>query len=280
MKSTPLSAAAGAAEGTGKLLAAHVRDDADAVFGAIKELTDLGRAYSLPVEVSHIGSMAGFGQMEKVLADLDDARNSGLDLAMDCYPYTAFSTGIGETTYDDGWLERYHCDYDVLEFATGKYRGQRATPETFADMRRSDPDALTVCHVMRSEDIDLALRHPSVILASDGLTSNGQGHPRAAGTFPRLIAEYVRTGKLDLYTAIAKMTSMPAQRLSLSAKGRLNAGADADIVIFDPARIRDHATFAEPALAPEGIDYVFIAGQLAAQDCQILNPACGRAVRA
>ena len=263
-----------------RLITAHVRDDADAIFSAIDEMAGAAMAYDLPLQISHIGSMGGFGQMAQVLQQTDAYRLNGLDIMLDCYPYTAFSTMIGATTYDDGWLERYHCDYSVLEFATGKYRGQRATPETFAEMRANDPAALTVCHVMRSEDIDLALRHPSVILASDGLTNGGQGHPRAAGTFPRLIAKYVRTGKLDLYTAIAKMTSMPAQRLHLPAKGRLNAGADADIVIFDPERVRDRATFAEPALAPEGIDYVFIGGQLAAQDCRIVNPACGHAIRA
>lgn len=262
------------------LITAHVRDDADAIFSAIDEMAGAALAYGLPLQISHIGSMGGFGQMAQVLRQTDAYRLNGLDVMLDCYPYCAFSTMIGATTYDDGWLERYHCDYSVLEFSTGKYRGQRATPETFAEMRAADPDALTVCHVMRPGDIDLALRHPGVILASDGLTSNGLGHPRAAGTFPRLIAEYVRKGKLDLYTAIAKMTSMPAQRLHLSGKGRLNAGADADLVIFDPDRIRDRATFAEPALAPEGIHSVWIGGQLAAQDCRILNAACGRAVRA
>ena len=131
-------------------------------------------------------------------------------------------------------------------------------------MREHDPDALTVCHVMRPEDVELALCHPSVMLASDGILDRGQGHPRAAGTFPRLIASYVRTGRLSLYEAIRKMTAMPAERLGLPNKGTLRVGADADLVIFDPDQFRDRATFAEPLLPPEGIDLVMIAGKIAA----------------
>ena len=122
-----------------KLIASHVRDDADGVFGAIEEFAAAGVEYSLPVQISHIGSMGGFGQMEDVLAMIDSYRLNGLDIAMDCYPYFAFSTRIGTPTYDPGWLERYHCDYDVLEFCEGKYKGQRATKETFDEMRRDFP---------------------------------------------------------------------------------------------------------------------------------------------
>ncbi len=275
-----LYAAAGAAEGTGKLLAAHVRDDADAVFGAIKELTDMGRAYSLPVEVSHIGSMAGFGQMEKVLADLDDARNGGLDLAMDCYPYTAFSTGIGETTYDDGWLARYACDYGVLEYCEGPWKGQRATKETFDVMRREYPEALTVCYVMKKEDVSLALSHPFVSLASDGVLNGGSGHPRAAGTFPRFLRMSLDGNTVPLTEAIRKMTALPASRLGVSdRKGHLGVGADADVTVFDPMTVTDRAAFADPLLPPAGIRAVIVGGEIALSDGMILNRAAGKSVR-
>jgi len=198
---------------------------------------------------------------------------------VDCYPYFAFSTRLGTPTYDPGWLDRYHCDYDVLEFCEGKYKGQRATKETFDEMRRDFPQCITVCYVMKEEDVRLAFRHPAVMLASDGLLSSGQGHPRASGSFPRFLAEFARTGNLSLYDAVNKMTAMPAARLGLANKGRLNVGADADITIFDFSKIRDHATFAEPTLSPEGIDYVLIGGQVAARDCQIVKNNCGKAVR-
>ena len=262
-----------------KLIASHVRDDADGIFDAIDEFCAAGVEYGVPVQISHIGSMGGFGQMAGVLRQIDGYKLNGLDIAMDCYPYFAFSTLLGTPTYDPGWLERYHCDYDVLEYCEGKYKGQRATAETFAEMRRDFPECITVCHVMKEADIRLAFRHPGVMLASDGLVNNGQGHPRAAGSFPRFLAEFVKKGTLRLYDAIGKMTAQPAARLGLVNKGRLNVGADADITIFDYDAVTDRATFAEPALAPEGIEMVLIGGEIALEKGNIVKSDCGRSVR-
>ena len=262
-----------------KIIASHVRDDADGIFDAIDEFCAAGVEYSVPVQISHIGSMGGFGQMADVLRQIDSYRLNGLDIALDCYPYFAFSTRLGTPTYDPGWLDRYHCDYDVLEYCEGKYKGQRANAETFAEMRRDFPECITVCYVMKEEDIRLAFRHPRVMLASDGLVNNGQGHPRAAGSFPRFLAEFARKGTVSLYQAIEKMTAMPADRLHLENKGRLNVGADADITVFDFDTVQDGATFAEPALEPKGIDYVFIGGELALDHGTIVKETCGKAVR-
>ena len=262
-----------------KIIASHVRDDADGIFDAIDEFCAAGVEFGVPVQISHIGSMGGFGQMEDVLRQVDSYRLGGLDIAMDCYPYFAFSTRLGTPTYDPGWLDRYHCDYDVLEFCEGKYKGQRATAETFAEMRRDFPECITVCYVMKEEDIRLAFRHPGVMLASDGLVNNGKGHPRAAGTFPRFLAEFARKGTLRLYDAIEKMTAMPANRLGLTSKGRLNVGADADITIFDYETVCDGATFAEPALPPRGIELVLIGGEIALEQGNIVKSDCGKAVR-
>ena len=262
-----------------KLISSHVRDDADGIFDAIDEFCAAGVEFGVPVQISHIGSMGGFGQMAQVLQQIDSYKLNGLDIAMDCYPYFAFSTRLGTPTYDPGWLERYHCDYDVLEYCEGKYKGQRATAETFAELRRDFPECITVCYVMKEEDIRLAFRHPGVMLASDGLMNNGQGHPRAAGSFPRFLAEFAKKGTLSLYDAIEKMTAMPADRLRLENKGRLNVGADADITIFDYEEIKDGATFAQPALPPQGIAYVLIGGEIALEKGEIVKETCGKAVR-
>ena len=271
--------AAACCEEEKKLIASHVRDDADGVFGAIEEFAAAGVEYGLPVQISHIGSMGGFGQMEDVLAMIDSYRLNGLDIAMDCYPYFAFSTRIGTPTYDPGWLDRYSADYDVLEYCEGKYKGQRATKETFDEIRRDFPQCITVCHVMKEEDIRLAFRHKRVMLGSDGLMSNGQGHPRAAGSFPKFLVEFAKKGTISLYEAIEKMTAIPAQRLGLGNKGRLNVGADADITIFDYDAIRDGATFEAPATAPEGIEYVLLGGEVVLDHGDILCDRKGRAVR-
>ena len=262
-----------------KPIAAHVRDDADAVFASIDEVCEAGTAYGLPVQISHIGSMGGFGQMKQVLEQVDAYREQGLDVMLDCYPYFAFCTRLGTPTYDPGWLDRYYCDYDVLEFCDGKYQGQRATKETFDEMRKDFPQCLTVCYVMKEEEIRLAYRHPQVMVGSDGITDHGRGHPRCAGTFPRFLAEFVRKGDLPLAQAVEKMTILPARRLGLTGKGHLGVGADADITIFDYDAVQDHATFADPALPPTGLEMVLIGGEIALEKDSILTTSLGRAVR-
>ena len=132
---------------TGGVLAAHIRDDAEAVFAAAEEFIDIGRTLSLPMEISHIGSMAGFGQMERFLRQVDRCKAEGLKIGCDCYPYDAFSTDLGSTTYDDGWRDRYGCGYDVVELCEGKYKGQRCTKEIFDEVRRDFPDCKTICYV-------------------------------------------------------------------------------------------------------------------------------------
>lgn len=275
-----LDAAVGAAAGTGKLITSHVRDDAAGIYAAIEEMLVPVRKYGLPVQISHIGSMAGFGQMAQVLANMEKERAGGTDAAMDCYPYAAFSTGLGSTTYDDGWLERYGCDYSVLEYCDGPCKGQRATEESFRELRRTHPGGLTVCYVMREEDVALALRHPLVAIGSDGTFNHGQGHPRAAGTFPRFLRGAIDGGELSLTEAIRKITALPASRLGAAdRKGQLGVGADADVTVFDPRLIRDRATFAEPTLVPEGIRYVIIGGTVAAENGTVTEANAGRAVR-
>lgn len=261
------------------LIAAHVRDDAAYIFGAVKELLDAGKRWQIPVQVSHIGSMGGFGQMEELLSMVDEYKANGLDVVCDCYPYYAFSTRIGETTYDDGFLERYNADYDCVEICEGKCTGQRCTKEIFDELRAEAPRTITVAHVMKKADVDMALLHPNVLLVTDGLLDQGQGHPRAAGSFPRFLANYVRTGRISLYDAVEKMTSLQAQRLGLTGKGRLDVGADADIVIFDLEKVQDRATFAEPTLPPEGIEYVLVGGQVALERGEIVNGRLGKAIR-
>lgn len=264
----------------GRPVSVHLRDDAANIFSSVDEIAQVGQRLEIPVQISHIGSMGGFGQMERMLAQVDAWRAAGLDVSCDCYPYLAFSTRIGETTYDDGWLERYGCDYSACVPMEGKYKGMPCTQARFEELRRDFPDCITVCHVMREADVRMALTHPNVMIASDGLMDDGQGHPRAAGAFPRFFREYVHSGKLSLAEGIAKMTALPAARLGFARKGRLDPGTDADVVVFDPARFQDRASFEAPATPPEGVRAVLIGGELALKDGQIINARLGRALRA
>lgn len=263
----------------GKIAAAHIRDDAASVIPSALELISIGERLSVPVQISHIGSMGAYGQMEELLSLIDSYRHSGVDVAADCYPYNAFSTGIGETTYDEGFLERYKTSYNSIEIAEGEYRGQRCTEELFNILRRERPETITIGHVMKEEEVEMALSHPNVFIASDGFMHNLEGHPRAGGTFPRFIKEYVREKRLlSLYEAIGKMTCLPAARFGLR-KGTLGLGSDGDAVIFDYNTISDRATFENPAEAPQGIKYVLVNGEIAVRDNMIVRGRLGRAVR-
>ena len=262
-----------------KIINAHVRDDAKNIIWATKEFIKVGMKLDIPIQNSHIGSMGGYGQMKELLRLLDSVKSSGLDITSDCYPYYAFSTRIGETTYDDGFLERYNIDYESIEISEGKYKGQRCKRNIFDELRKNSPDTITVGHVMNEKDIDMAILHPNVMIASDGFLHKEQGHPRAAGTFPRLIDKYVKTGKLSLYDAINKMTTMQAKKLGLSNKGNLSKGSDADITIFSYDEIKDNATFDNPIKKPDGIKYVLIKGSVALKDGEIVNGKLGTSVR-
>ena len=261
----------------GKLVAAHIRSCAEEALPAAEEILSLGKELGIPVQISHVGSMAGYGQMEELLHRVDEYRANGLDARCDCYPYDAFSTFIGSAPYDD--LAAICCSYEDIEMAEGKFRGQRCTREIFEAERRDHPGYLTVGHVMREEEIVLAYRHPDMLVGSDCFLSRGQGHPRAAGAFPRFLSQYRKKAGLSLYEAVRRVTALPAERLGLAGKGNLAPGSDADIVIFDPETLCDRATFAEPTLPPEGICRVLIRGETAVENGRIRNAHLGRAVR-
>jgi N-acyl-D-aspartate/D-glutamate deacylase len=119
------------------------------------------------------------------------------------------------------------------------------------------------------------------MIASDGIMDDGKGHPRAAGTYARVLGRYVREEHaLSLMDAIRKMTVMPAERLGIRTKGRIAVGADADITVFDPERVIDRATFENPAQYSDGIQYVFVNVSLVVRDGRLVSGvAPGRGVR-
>lgn len=262
-----------------KLVSSHVRNDVDRVFEACEELAEIGREAGVKVQFSHIGSMGGYGQMERLLEQIERYREEGIDMMCDCYPYDAFSTEIGATTYDAENFAAYHSDYSNILLCDGPYAGQRCTKEIFEEMRENRPDTMTVGYFMRQSDVDMALARPYVMLGSDGILVDDQGHPRAAGAFPRFLRQYARSGKMPLKEAIAKVTTLAAQRLHLTGKGSLKPGCDADIVVFDLNRINDCATYTQPVLPPEGIEWVFISGEAAVKHGKLLRDDLGRAVR-
>src|SRR4029453_8600365 len=184
------------------------------------------------------------------------ARGGGIDVTTEMYPYTASQTRIESALYDD-W-ERYSDErfQTLLWPATG----ERLTRETFAKYRKQGGSVISFGNT--EEVVMGAVADPLTMIASDGSAA----HPRGPGPFPRVLGRYVRErGALPLTTAIRKMTLMPAQRLearvrSARAKGRLSAGAEADITVFDPATVLDEATYEAPSRPSPGIVHVIVAG--------------------
>ena len=262
---------------SGKLISAHIRSCAEESLPAVKEILETARKADVPVQISHIGSMAGYGQMKELLQTVDEYRGNGLSAGCDCYPYDAFSTTIGSAPYDN--LKAIHCRYEDIEICEGEHRGERCTKELFEEERNNHPERLTVGHVINDEEIKTAFKHPNVVVGSDAFLNHGNGHPRASGTFPRFFRIYAPACGLSLINAIEKVTSLPAKTLGLSGKGTLKIGADADLVIFNPERIKDNSAFDHPTSPPDGISWVIINGQAAVKDGKITNGKLGRALR-
>ena len=160
------------------------------------------------------------------------------------------------------------------------------TPENGADLvieAELAGGAGCIFHAMDDADVERIMRHPQTMVASDGrLSRPGEAmpHPRGYGTFPRVLGHYVREKKvLTLENAIHKMTQLPALRLGLKDRGVIAAGAVADLVIFDPATVRDRATFTDPHQYPEGIPYVIVNGTVAIDGGKLSSARVGRVLR-
>jgi dihydroorotase len=186
-------------------------------------------------------------------------------------------TDLASAIFDEGWqAHQGGISYGDLQWAA---TGERLTAETFAKYRKQG--GMVAIHAIPEEVVRLALAEPMVMVASDGIIQNGKGHPRAAGTYARVLGRYVREQHLlTLMDTLRKMTIMPAERASLSSKGRLQTGADADITIFDPARVIDRATFENPAQYSDGIPYVLVNGAFVVKDGALQSGVLpGRGVR-
>ena len=143
--------------------------------------------------------------------------------------------------------------------------------------------AYAIYHVLDEGDVRRIMRHPQVMIASDGRLSHpgdGHPHPRAYGTFPRVLGHFVRHEHvLSLEEGVHKMTGMPAERLGLRDRGVLRQGSAADVVVFDAQRIADRATFAQPHRYASGIDEVLVNGVIAVDRGKFTGSRAGRVLR-
>lgn len=251
---------------------------------ALDEVLDFSRQTKAPLHVCHV-STSGLAATPKLLDMIGAAKAEGLDVTTELYPYTAAMSGINSTWFDPGWQQTLGISYDKLQWpATGEF----LTEATFRKYQRERPSDEVIIHAIPQEAFEAAVKSPHTAIVSDGLVfPNLVAHPRSSGTCARVLGRLVREqGLLTLMDALGKMALMPAQRLEvlvpeMKNKGRVQVGADADLTIFDPAKVIDTSAFGDPAKYSEGFRHVLVAGVPIVSDGKLqAGVAPGRPVRA
>jgi N-acyl-D-aspartate/D-glutamate deacylase len=220
------------------------------------------------LHIVHINSTCARDAME-CLAMIEGARARGLDVTTEAYPYIAGMTFINSAVFNPGWREKMGIDYSDLVLPN---TGEHLTKERFDELHNSNTPQTVLIFSNTQEMVDKVIPHPLVMIASDGIP----GHPRNAGTYSRVLAQYVREkGTITLMDALRKMSLMPAEMLERSTpaarqKGRLQEGADADIVVFDAATIADRSTFAKPMEPSVGVRYLVVSGTIVVDEGKIV----------
>ncbi|RQV07840.1 D-aminoacylase [Burkholderia cenocepacia] len=267
---------------TGGVFATHLRDETDAIIASLDEAFSIGRALDVRVVLSHhkVAGKANHGRSIETLAHID-AQRTRQPLCLDCHPYPATSTMLR--------ADRIHQSSRVI-LAWSKPHPELAGRDfhellpLFGDSVDAAIDALrpagAIYFVMDEADVDRIVRHELTMVGSDGLPNDMRPHPRLWGTFPRVLGEFSRErGLFPLETAVRKMTGLTAEQFGIAERGRLAVGHYADLVVFDPVRVIDRATFASPTLRPEGIEHVFVNGQAVLEHGRHTGTRPGRALR-
>jgi len=315
----------------GGIYASHMRSEGESIYKALDELFRIAREGGTRGHISHI-KLSGktyWGQTAKVVAAIEGARASGLDITQDQYVYPASSTGLSQLIPDsareggaDKFRERisdpaqradiakrmketlrkqgrddfayavianYSKDkslngLNVVE-AAKKRRGNGSLDdqvELLLEIEKSG-GASAVFHGMSEDDLREFAKHPNTMFASDsGVRKFGEGvpHPRGYGNNARVLGEYVREQKLlRLEDAIRRMTSLPATTFKLKDRGLVREGAWADLVVFDPAKVTDKATFKEPHQYATGFKLVTVNGVVVVEDDKHLGTRPGKVIR-
>lgn len=263
----------------------HIRSEDRDFWQALDEVVTIGRTHRMPVQVSHIklGMLDLWGQADRALAVLERARAAGVDITADIYPYTYWQANLGVFFPKRNFADRTEATF-VLEHVTRPdgiiVNSMRTHPEysgkTLAEIavlrkvspvdallallaEPGGPEAGIIARGMDDRDVAALMTWGFTNICSDG-QSTGL-HPRGFGSFPKVLSRYVRDEKLfSLEEGVRRMTSLAAANVGLTGRGTLAVGQAADLVLFDPATVRDRADFGHAQDQAIGIDRVWVNG--------------------
>jgi N-acyl-D-amino-acid deacylase len=281
----------------------HVRDEENGVLTAWQEVIALGRAAGVRVNVSHakLASKPVWGKSPQALAMLDSAAKAGVQVSADWYPYTFWSSSMYVLIPDRNFEKRHEWEVGLDEIGgaqnvmvtsyapdstleghtvaeIAQMMGKDPVTTIIELMRAAGPNIGIMATAMDAADLARFVASPRVMFSSDGSPTGS--HPRAFGTFPRILGTYVRDEQLlSLPEAIRKMTSATARFLGFTDRGVVAPGKVADIVLFDASTIADRGTMTNPSLAPVGVRYVLVNGAVVMDDGKMTGARPGRGLR-
>lgn len=263
----------------GGVYTTHLRTEFDEIQSALDEAFDIGGSAKAPVIVSHLkcAGAGNWGRSEEVLQKIERAADRH-PVGCDCYPYSASSSTLD--------LQQVTGDFDIIITWSEPHpeQGGKKLADIAAEWQTDLWEAAkklqpagAVYHGMSEQDVQKILAHPLTMVGSDGLPVDPLPHPRLWGAFPRVLGHYSRDLKLfGLPEAVRKMTRMSADRFGLDDRGRIALGAAADLVLFDPQKIKDAATFSQPQQLAEGIHSVWVNGVLSYQNKKMTGQRAGK----
>lgn len=280
----------------GGLYATHMRNEGDHLLEAVEEALRVGREAGVGVHISHHKATGAqnWGKVAESLERVDRANQAGADVTLDMYPYTAGS-GPMIQYFDLDRIDPVLAASIRLAYcpAFPGFEGRMVTDiaaergvdavevvRTILTAPAGDR-TISIQYGMSETDIEANLRHPKVMVGSDGIPNlTGKPHPRLYGTFPRILGEYVRDrGVIPLEEAVRRMTSLSCERFGLAERGRIREGWWADLVLFDAASVSDTATYEDPMQEPAGVRVVVVNGRIAYRDGHHTGVGAGRLLR-